>query len=110
MSGVVTRHSLMPHDGEVEYLTDRIFDGFRATIDLPIGATIIAVGDPHGVPTVWAVSSGEGGRAPSKFLVVADDVHGDGVRISGRDHVGSILRADGTASWHIFWTERGDLQ
>jgi hypothetical protein len=110
MSGVVTAHSLMPDGGFRRLPGYLMIDGFTATVDLPVGAGVTTVGTLRGIPAVWVVSSGEGGTAPSRFVVVADGVQSDDVNLYERDLVGSVMRADGSAAWHVFWTERGDLR
>lgn len=110
MPGVVTAHSLMP-DGHFRRLRGYLaVDGFEATVDLPVGASAVAVGTLRDIPAVWAVSPGEGGTVPSRFVVVADGVQSDDVDLHERDHVGSVMRADGSAALHVFWTGRGDLR
>lgn len=110
VSGVVTAHRLW-EEGRVERLPGRLVtDGFVSTVDLPVGASIATVGFVRAMPGVWVVSSGFGVTALSKFLVVGDGVQDDGIDIYQRDYVGSAMRGDGSAAWHVFWIERGDLR
>lgn len=98
MSGVVTAHQLM-QDG-FELFGGVVLEGWAATVDLPLGAHYLTVGsDRRGDPTLWVLSSGEGGTTARRFAVVGDGATPDGINLHHGDYVGSIV---GGAAFHVF--------
>jgi hypothetical protein len=110
VSGIVVSLDLM-QDADFAVFPGGTFEGWTATVDLPVGAQIIAAGWKKNLPTLWAVCYSPDRTAPADYLVVADGVPApDGMSIGRGNHVGSILPGQGgDTGFHVFELRRGDL-
>lgn len=73
----------------------KLYDGVQH-LELPVGATIIAVGEQQNEPTIWYDCDSESPKEERRFIV-----RGTGAEIQGK-HVGSCETHGGHFVWHVF--------
>lgn len=101
-NGIVTAHDLT--SGEMTPFPTGVGDGFYASLALPMGGNVIAVGWLKNRITLWVLSAGSGETWRCRFVVIADGVtRPDGRGLHKYEYVGTAIPGPGgDRAFHVF--------